>query len=107
MNYAYRTVEGTKDCPVCENKIEAHTVQNFMDCIEKFINQWEYPNCIDLVDREGKKIREVLVIVHYFLYESPYLARYKDYLTTKIMIKGQGNPEDLLKVLKDFFVELL
>ena len=29
----------TENCPVCENKLKEHTVQNFIDCIEKLMKK--------------------------------------------------------------------
>ena len=93
-------------CPVCFQEVKEHRVQNLIDCIEKFSNQYkddiENGDPVTKVQRKIAKTQESLEITDLLLY-SPYLARYESYLRNQIMFKGQGNPENLLKVLKDFF----
>jgi len=82
----------SENCPVCKNKIKEHRYGmclDFMDCIEKLMNNKSDTESID-VKLVLAKNREALEVINGLL-ESPHLSNFGNTM----------NYEDLLKKLKD------
>ena len=83
-------------CPICDNVLKEHTVQNFIDCITEsshmrpqFVKS-EHASAISFGRRALAKNHDALDVINGLL-ESPHLSNFGNTM----------NYEDLLKKLKD------
>jgi nucleoside-diphosphate-sugar epimerase len=104
----------SETCPVCSNEIKNHTVQNFIDCIEKLMNK--KPSYFNVTSPTEAKNQEALKVINGLLELSrkdleEYEKKDPEDLTIKVILQYQQyylsyvhKQKELLEKLRDILV---
>ena len=95
-----------KNCPVCLYELKNHTVQDFMDCIEKLFEKNEdnhtETNPTKIILTGNAKNQEALSVITDLIKNNGYATQYSQ--NDKLAIKYLLNQKQLLEKLRDILV---
>ena len=99
----------SENCPVCEHGIKEHTVQNFIDCIEKLMNK--KPSYFSVTSPTEAKNQEALKVINGLLELSrkdleEYEKKDPEDLTIKVILQYQPYFQDLSTKQKELLEKL-